>query len=300
MVKNSIKNIRKTSTGRLIWQYSMIAFGIFLYAFAWSVFLIPKSIVGGGVVGIASIIYIITGFPVGISNFVINLMLLLLGFKILGGKFGINTIIGSLIASCSFLLLQQGLNIQQYFDLNKFDPFMSSIIGGAISGLGIGLCFANGGNSGGSDVIALIYTKYRNVSPGSVIFVVDAIVIISSIIIPANSIESIIYGFIVMAVFTYSIDLVIEGNKQSYQIMVFSQENEAIANAIGKDIKRGVTLLNGEGWYSKQDQKVLMVIARKAEKVDIMRIIKETDPTAFISVAKTQGVFGKNFDDIKL
>jgi len=300
MVKKSIQKIRKTSTGKIIWQYSMIALGIFMYAFAWSVFLIPKSIVGGGVVGIASIIYIITGFPVGISNFVINIILLLIGFKILGGKFGLNTVIGSLIASFSFLFLQQGIDIQHYFDLNKFDPFMSAVIGGAISGLGIGLCFAHGGNSGGSDVVALIYTKYRNVSPGSVIFVIDAIVIISSIIIPANSIESIIYGFIVMAVFTYSIDLVIEGNKQSYQILVFSQNNRTIADAIGKDIKRGVTLLNGEGWYSKQDQKVLVVIARKAEKVDILRVIKQIDPTAFISIGKTQGVFGKNFDDIKL
>jgi len=300
MVKKSIQKIRKTSTGKIIWQYSMIALGIFMYAFAWSVFLIPKSIVGGGVVGIASIIYIITGFPVGISNFVINIILLLIGFKILGGKFGLNTVIGSLIASFSFLFLQQGIDIQHYFDLNKFDPFMSAVIGGAISGLGIGLCFAHGGNSGGSDVVALIYTKYRNVSPGSVIFVIDAIVIISSIIIPANSIESIIYGFIVMAVFTYSIDLVIEGNKQSYQILIFSQNNRAIADAIGKDIKRGVTLLNGEGWYSKQDQKVLVVIARKAEKVDILRVIKQIDPTAFISIGKTQGVFGKNFDDIKL
>ena len=300
MVKKSIQKIRKTSTGKIIWQYSMIALGIFMYAFAWSVFLIPKSIVGGGVVGIASIIYIITGFPVGISNFVINIILLLIGFKILGGKFGLNTVIGSLIASFSFLFLQQGIDIQHYFDLNKFDPFMSAVIGGAISGLGIGLCFAHGGNSGGSDVVALIYTKYRNVSPGSVIFVIDAIVIISSIIIPANSIESIIYGFIVMAVFTYSIDLVIEGNKQSYQILVFSQNNRTIADAIGKDIKRGVTLLNGEGWYSKQDQKVLVVIARKAEKIDILRVIKQIDPTAFISIGKTQGVFGKNFDDIKL
>ncbi|MCK9163504.1 MAG: YitT family protein [Bacteroidales bacterium] len=299
-MKKSIQKIRKTSTGKIIWQYSMIALGIFMYAFAWSVFLIPKSIVGGGVVGIASIIYIITGFPVGISNFVINIILLLIGFKILGGKFGLNTVIGSLIASFSFLFLQQGIDIQHYFDLNKFDPFMSAVIGGAISGLGIGLCFAHGGNSGGSDVVALIYTKYRNVSPGSVIFVIDAIVIISSIIIPANSIESIIYGFIVMAVFTYSIDLVIEGNKQSYQILVFSQNNRTIADAIGKDIKRGVTLLNGEGWYSKQDQKVLVVIARKAEKVDILRVIKQIDPTAFISIGKTQGVFGKNFDDIKL
>ncbi|MDD2489427.1 MAG: YitT family protein [Bacteroidales bacterium] len=298
-MKNSIQSIKETSTGRLIWKYFMIAFGIFLYAFAWSVFLIPKNIVGGGVVGIASIIYIITGFPVGISNFAINLILLLIGFKILGGKFGFDTIIGSLIASSWFLLLQQVIGIEQYFDLNKFDPFMSSIIGGAISGLGIGLCFSNGGNSGGSDVIALIYTKFRNVSPGSVIFVVDAIVIVSSIIIPENSIESIIYGFIVMAVFTYSIDLVVEGNKQSYQIMVFSQKNREIADLIGKDIKKGVTLLNGEGWYSKQDQKVLMVIARKAEKVEIMRAIKRVDPSAFISVAKTQGVFGKNFDDLK-
>lgn len=299
MVK-TIQNIKKTSTGRLIWQYFMIALGIFMYAFAWSVFLIPKSIVGGGVVGIASIIYIMTGFPVGISNFAINIILLLIGFKVLGGKFGLNTIIGSLIASLSFLFLQQGIDIQQYFDLTKFDPFMSAVIGGAISGVGIGLCFSNGGNSGGSDVIALMYTKYHNVSPGSVIFVIDAIIIVSSIIIPANSIESIIYGFIVMAVFTYSIDLVIEGNKQSYQILVFSKENRAIADAIGKDIKRGVTLLHGEGWYSKQDQNVLIVISRKAEKVEIMRVIKEIDPTAFISIGKTQGVFGKNFDDIKL
>lgn len=299
MAKSSIKDIRKTSTGRIIWQYFMITFGIFLYAFAWSVFLIPKGIVGGGVVGIASIIYIITGFPLGVSNFIINMILLGIGFRILGGKFGLNTLIGSLITSLSFLFLQQGIDIQQYFDLNKFDPFMSAIIGGALSGVGIGLCFANGGNSGGSDVIALIYTKYRNVGPGSVIFVVDAIVITSSIIIPANSIETIIYGFIVMAVFTYCIDLIIEGNKQSYQILVFSQKNKIIADAIGLDVKRGVTLLNGEGWYSQQDQKVLVVIARKSEKVDIMRIIKQTDPSAFISIAKTQGVFGKNFDEIR-
>jgi uncharacterized membrane-anchored protein YitT (DUF2179 family) len=296
---SSLNKITKTPTSKVVGQYILIVVGIMMYCFAWSVFLIPKHIIGGGVVGLASVVYIITGIPVGISNFVFNFILLAIGFKILGSKFGINTIVGIIASSLSFILLQQVIGIQNLIDSSKFDPFMSTIIGAMMSGVGIGFCFTSGGNSGGSDIIALIVTKYYNVNPGRIISIVDALVILSSLIIPGNGFESIVYGFVVLGVYTYTIDFVIEGRKQSYQITVFSQKNDEIADAIGNEVKRGVTLLNGWGWYSKKDQKVLLVIAQRTDKVAIMRLIKSIDPQAFISVSKTEGVFGKNFDTLK-
>jgi uncharacterized membrane-anchored protein YitT (DUF2179 family) len=296
---SSLNKITKTPTSKVVGQYILIVVGIMMYCFAWSVFLIPKHIIGGGVVGLASVVYILTGIPVGISNFVFNFILLAIGFKILGSKFGINTIVGIIASSLSFILLQQVIGIQNLIDSSKFDPFMSTIIGAMMSGVGIGFCFTSGGNSGGSDIIALIVTKYYNVNPGRIISIVDALVILSSLIIPGNGFESIVYGFVVLGVYTYTIDFVIEGRKQSYQITVFSQKNDEIADAIGNEVKRGVTLLNGWGWYSKKDQKVLLVIAQRTDKVAIMRLIKSIDPQAFISVSKTEGVFGKNFDTLK-
>lgn len=298
---NTLNKLKATPVWKIVMQYFFIVCGIVLYCFAWSVFLVPKHIIGGGVVGLSSVIYYLTEIPMGISNFVINAILLAIGYKILGGKFGINTIVGMTTASLSLIFFQQILEVQnmEQFKFENMELITRAILGGALSGLGIGLCFVNGGNSGGSDIIALIVTKYRNVSPGSVILVVDALVITSTLLI-GNEIEEMVYCYVVLGVFTYSIDLVVEGQKQTYQITIMSQLNEKIADAIGNEVKRGVTLLNGWGWYSKKDQKVLLVIAQKNDKVAIMRLVKAIDPNAFISVAKTQGVYGKNFDTIKM
>ena len=283
-------------------QYLFIVLGIMLYCFSWTVFLVPKHIIGGGVVGLATIVYYLTGFPMGITNFVVNGILLIIGYRILGGKFGLNTIIGMTTASLSLILFQQVLEVNnmEYFKFENMELFTRAVLGGALSGIGIGICFVNGGNSGGSDIIALIVTKYRNVSPGSVILVVDAIVIAGTLLVPNGlGVEGMVYCYIVLITFTYTLDLVVEGRKQTYQITIMSQLNEQIADAIGNEVKRGVTLLNGWGWYTKKDQKVLLVIAQKKDKVEIMRLVKAIDPNAFISVAKTQGVYGKNFDTIK-
>lgn len=299
---NTLNRIKKTPVWKTIVQYSLIIIGILLYCFAWSVFLVPKHIIGGGVVGLASIIYYLTNIPMGITNLVINGVLLLMGCRVLGKMFGINTIIGMTTASLGLILFQQVLHIDQIpsFQFENMELVTRAILGGALSGIGIGLCLANGGSSGGSDIIALIITKYRNVSPGSVILITDAIVIISTIFTPNSlGLEGLVYCYIVLGVYAYSIDLVVEGRKQTYQITIMSRLNEQIADAIGEEVKRGVTLLNGWGWYSKQDQKVLLVIARKNDKVRIMRLVKAIDPNAFISVTKTQGVYGKNFDSIK-
>ena len=299
---NTLLSVNKRPVWKIVMQYLFIVLGIMLYCFSWTVFLVPKHIIGGGVVGLATIVYYLTGFPMGITNFVVNGILLIIGYRILGGKFGLNTIIGMTTASLSLILFQQVLEVNnmEYFKFENMELFTRAVLGGALSGIGIGICFVNGGNSGGSDIIALIVTKYRNVSPGSVILVVDAIVIAGTLLVPNGlGVEGMVYCYIVLVTFTYTLDLVVEGRKQTYQITIMSQLNEQIADAIGNEVKRGVTLLNGWGWYTKKDQKVLLVIAQKKDKVEIMRLVKAIDPNAFISVAKTQGVYGKNFDTIK-
>ena len=299
---NTLLSVKKRPVWKIVMQYLFIVLGIMLYCFSWTVFLVPKHIIGGGVVGLATIVYYLTGFPMGITNFVVNGILLIIGYRILGGKFGLNTIIGMTTASLSLILFQQVLDVNnmEYYKFENMELFTRAVLGGALSGIGIGICFVNGGNSGGSDIIALIVTKYRNVSPGSVILVVDAIVIAGTLLVPNGlGVEGMVYCYIVLVTFTYTLDLVVEGRKQTYQITIMSQLNEQIADAIGNEVKRGVTLLNGWGWYTKKDQKVLLVIAQKKDKVEIMRLVKAIDPNAFISVAKTQGVYGKNFDTIK-
>ncbi|MBO7277444.1 MAG: YitT family protein [Bacteroidales bacterium] len=297
---NKVNLMTKTPIWKMVLKYLLILLGISMYCFSWSVFLVPTKIIGGGVVGLSSVIYYLTGIPMGITNFSINAVLLLIGYRILGGKFAINTILGMTAASLFLILFQQVLEVQnmEQFKFENMELITKAILGGVLSGIGIGLCFINGGNSGGSDIVALIVTKYKNVSPGTVIMIVDTCVIASTVLM-GNGIEQLVYCFVCLGVFTYSIDFVVEGEKQTYQITIMSQMSNEIADAIGNEVKRGVTLLNGWGWFSKKDQKVLLVIAQKKDKVEIMRLVKAIDPNAFISIAKTQGVYGKNFMQIK-
>ncbi|NJO92775.1 MAG: YitT family protein [Chloroflexia bacterium] len=176
---------------------------------------------------------------------------------------------------------------------------MATLIGGGLSGVGVGIAFSHGGNSGGTDIIALIINKYRNVSPGRVFVYFDVVIIAASWFV-FHSVEKIVYGYVVMAVGAYTVDLWLNGNRQSFQIMIYSNLSQVISERISKEVKRGVTCLKGFGWYSKKDIEVVMVIARKDDKQKILRIAKETDSKAFISVAKVMGVFGHNFEEIKL
>lgn len=273
-----------------------------MYVVAWTIFLIPNHIVGGGVVGLASVIYIITGFPTGVSTFLINAILFCFGFYFLGKQFAVSNIFSIIITSIWFIFFQEILRIQDVpaiIELGKMEPFVCAVIGGVFSGIGIGILLSMGGNSGGSDVIALIFNKFYNVSLGSVIMVCDAVVIMSSILIPGNGIQQIVYGIIVLISYTFTIDYIIDGRKQTYKILIFSKKNDEIADVIGNKIKRGVTFLNATGWYTKQDTKVLMVVVHRNEKVKIMQQVKQLDPECFITVEKTFGVFGKNFETLK-
>ncbi len=278
----------------LIQPYIYITFGLILFSFGWTAFIIPSNIMGGGLAGIGSLVYFATGIPVGYTTLAINIVLVLIALRMLGAKFGINTIYGIIVSSFAFIILQK-LITQPLVD----DQFMAALIGGGLSGVGIGIAFSHGGNSGGTDIVALIINKYRNISPGRVFVYVDLVVIASNWFI-FHSIEKIVYGYVVMGVGAYAVDLWLNGIRQSYQIMIYSNITPVIAERISHEVGRGVTCLKGYGWYSKRDIEVIMVIARKQDKPKIMAIIKESDPKAFISIAKVMGVFGQNFEEIRL
>lgn len=286
---------------QIIISYLVITLGILIYTFAWSSVMLPAAIVGGGVSGICSVIYYALGIhlPIGVMSFIINTILLLIGIRFLGSKFGANTIYGIIVASLGFILWQQVFHVDSWFDISQFGGFMCAIIGGALCGAGIGLAFSMGGNTGGTDIIALILSKYYNVSPGKVIMYLDIFIIGSSFFV-SHKIENVVFGYIVMVTMTYVLDMIVDGNKQSYQVMVFSQKNKEIGDAITSEVGRGATLLDAEGCYSHHGQQVLIVMIHRTDKQHLMQIIHRIDENAFISVSKTQGVYGRNFEKLKI
>lgn len=286
---------------QLIISYLVITLGILIYTFAWSAVMLPAKIVGGGVSGISSVLYYAVGIhiPIGIMNLVINAILVIVGFKVLGSKFGANTIYGIIMSSACFILWQQVLHVETLFDVDQFGGFMCAIIGGALCGGGIGLTFAMGGNSGGTDIIALIVSKFYNISPGKVIMYLDIVIVGCSYFV-SHKLENIVFGYIVMVTMTYVLDMVLDGNKQTYQIMVFSTKNKEIGETVTTEVGRGATLLDAEGCYSHQQQQVLIIMVHKTDKPHVMQIIHRIDSDAFISVSKAQGVYGRNFEKLKL
>lgn len=284
---------------REIRSYIIIALGLMIYSFAYTTLLIPAKVMGGGASGVGIIVYYATGevIPVGITYLIFNAILIGFGVFILGPKFGLKTIFAIGFNSLALTLMQKFLPSDLMGLTN--DPLLSAILGGALAGSGIAICFSQGGSSGGTDIIAMIVNKYRNISLGKVIMLVDVIIIGCSYFV-FQEISTVIYGYVTMGVLGYTIDLVMNGNKQSAQIMIFSSKAEQIAQTIIENSTRGVTLLDGMGAYTKKQQKVAMLVCRKNETSQFYRIIKEVDPDAFITVASVMGVYGKGFETLRV
>lgn len=283
-------------------SYIILSIGSLMYSFAWTALLLPAKVVGGGVGGIGTLIFYATsgpdggGIPMGVTYAIVNVGLLALGFWILGPKFGTKTIYAIVFNSIVLTVLQESLppGLMGLTD----DKLLSAILGGGLAGVGVGLCFSVGGSSGGTDIIAMIINKYRNVSLGKLIMLMDVIIVGSSYLV-FRDLASVIYGYVTMFTLGSVVDHVLSGTKSSSQIMVFSCKYEEIAERIIQEVHRGVTILNGVGAYSKKEQKVLLVICRRNEATDIYRIIKATDPQAFITQGSVMGVFGEGFDALK-
>jgi len=291
----NLKSITK-DTWISIREYIFIAFGLLMYSAAWKGFLLPHFITGGGVTGIGAILFYAIGIPISATYFSINFVLLVIAVRSVGLAFSLRTIYGVGVLTMFFAFLPQA--VPGTF-VGAEDNFMACVIGGLLSGAGIGIVFLANGSSGGTDIIAKVVNKYRNITLGRVLLYCDVLIICSSYFFDFGSIEKIVYGLTTMAISTIAVDMVISGVRQSVQFFIFSKEYEQIATKINLEVQRGVTILDGMGWYSKEPVKVVTVVARKNESTKIFRIVKDIDPNAFISQSSVIGVYGKGFDVIK-
>lgn len=305
------KIVRSTVTA-LIKEYAFITLGVVSYALGWSIFLLPNNLIGGGVSGFASILYYATGVPMGLTYFIINVLLLLLGTKILGTGFGGKTIYAIIMTSAmlSFMPTLIPAEFIREFALSN-GKLLCTIIGGVIAGFGIGLSISQGGSTGGTDIVALIWCRFHSASPGRVILIIDVVIILSSLLFPSytetgevlsfsEKLAVVVYGLIQVTVSGYAVDLYISGSKQSVQAFIFSKKSSEMADAIAFDMKRGVSMITARGWYTKEDRDVLMVVTRKSDLNLLLRYVKSIDPDAFLSVSSVMGVYGQGFDTIKV
>ncbi|HIZ04280.1 MAG TPA: YitT family protein [Candidatus Phocaeicola gallistercoris] len=280
---------------REVKDYAIIALGMLMYGIGWTVFLLPNDIPSGAVPGIASIIYWAFKVPVQYTYLTINFLLLLLALKILGFKFCLKTIWAVAILTAFLAVIQNVVGGGLIHD----QPFMACVLGASFCGGGIGIAFSANGSTGGTDIIAAIVNKYRDISLGRVILMCDVIIISSSYLV-LHDWERVVYGYVVLFVSSFVIDQVVNSARQSVQFFIISSKYEEIGHRINKDLHRGVTFLDGVGCYTNNNVKMMFVLAKKRESNTIFRLIKDIDPKAFVSQSAVIGVFGEGFDRIKV
>lgn len=291
----ALPTTRKQKIFREIRDYLMIALGLILYGIGWTGFLLPSDIPSTAVPGIASIIYWGTGFPVQYSYLIINFLLLLLALKILGLKFCLKTIFAVVTLTAILSVIQEVVT----GPLIHNQPFMSCVLGASFCGAGIGIAFSANGSTGGTDIIAAIVNKYRDISLGRVILMCDVVIISSSYLV-LHDWEKVVYGYVVLFISSFVLDQVVNSARQSVQFFIISNKYEEIGKRINKDMHRGVTFIDGVGCYTNKQVKMMFVLAKKSESNTIFRLIKDIDPNAFVSQSAVIGVFGEGFDRIKV
>ena len=295
-------------------EYLLITLGIAMYVLGWTIFLVPNNLVGGGVTGIASILQYATdgAIKMGYTYFAVNAILLVIALFTLGKSFGVKSVYAIILASVGLNVLQTAIPVDIVKTLAlENGKLMSTIMGGIMAGAGIGMTISQGGSTGGTDIIALVVNKYRNVSPGRMILWIDVFIILSSLLVPSYTAEgellpftekltTVVYGLILIGICSTVLDLYLSGSRQSVQVFINSRHYEQIADTIISKLHRGVTIIDGHGWYTKQPTKIVMVVMRKTDLNMLLRLVKGIDPDAFLSVASVTGVYGRGFDPIKL
>ncbi len=287
------------------WQeckdYLGIVTGLTLYAAGFTAFILPYQITTGGLSGVAAIIFYATGFPVQYTYFIMNALLLAAAIKILGFGFCVKTLAGIVILTFELGFFQELLE-DRSGNLPRIlgnQTFMACVLGACCEGVGLAIVFLSKGSSGGTDIIAAIINKYKDVTLGRVLMLCDVAIVSSSYFV-FHETQKVVFGYCALIISMIMLDYYMNSVRQSVQFLIISGKPEEIAEAISKRIKRGVTILNGEGWYSKEPRKVLVVLAKRREGIEIFRLIHRIDPKAFVSQSNVVGVYGEGFDKIKI
>ena len=294
-------------------EYIIMMLAMFLYAFGWIGCVLPAHCTSGGAGGFA---LVATGalkmlfdidMQVGTMVFIVNGILMVIGGLIVGWNFGPKTIF-------CVAMIGLGMNFWQWLlfdsgyvhDFHIFAPetpegifpdgrLLPMVLGGIFAGTGIAISFSQGGTTGGTDIVALIVQKFKNVNYGKVLILTDTTIIGSAWFVGFD-IPALIYGLIMTVVVGYTADAWMSGNKQSRQIMIITPDYEKMADAITNKMNRGVTMIESQGWYTKEKGKIVVVVCRKFEAPIILRFVKTIDPKAFITVGSVMGAYGQGFD----
>ena len=293
----------KRSTARLIWEYLVLTIASFIFAFAWEGFMIPNGMSAGGMMGLCTVVQYATGgaIPASTSYVVVNAALILAAVLLMGIGFGFKTIYCIAISSLAMSLISSTPALHsiqgQFFYVRE--SLVIPVLAGVLEATGLGLIIRYGGSTGGTDIVALMINKYWPISLSTVFLISDFVIIFLILFIPEKTFADMIYGLIEIVVFTMFIDTIVGGRRSSYQLLVFSDKYEEIADHIINNMDRGVTLLKGQGWYTKNDRNVLLILISQKQFPALSKVIKDMDPRAFISVTNTHNVFGEGFDEIK-
>lgn len=312
-------NATQSLTARTVLEYIIIVIGIAPMALMVNWVFLPHAFVGGGLTGICSAIYYMTrgwfpslfpeyggAIPVWLTTFVFNTILLIIAGFTVGWRFCIRTMIG--VAAITFWYRVIPILPEPIIS----DPWVGAIIGGFVFGLSLGCVLAVNGSSGGTDIVAMIINHYRNISLGNIMLACDVLIIASAFFLPlpASMIEEgvnttdlqirrVLYGVAMTISYTLAVDWIMSRIHRSVHLMIYSARYAEIASAINSTVNRGVTVLDGTGWYSQKPVKVISVLVRKPETSLVLQIVNELDPNAFVSIADVKGVFGAGFDKIK-
>ncbi|MBQ2037635.1 MAG: YitT family protein [Alistipes sp.] len=295
-------------------EYIILGLGMFLYAFGWTACIIPSGGMGGGATGMSMLLNaVFPAISLGQFVFIINAILLLIGGFIVGWNFGIKTIYCIIVLSVAMdtwdfwlpdgtlldgEIIKNGLLVQYTETINSHNILLI-ILGAVVAGSGVAISFSQGGSTGGTDIVAMIINKYKTISYGRIVISSDFFIIGCSIFVAgdiATGIATIVYGYIMIAVYGYTVDVIQSGSQQSSQIFIISPKYAEIADAINNEAHRGVTIIDGKGWYSKSECKIAMVVCRKRNASEILKIAHRIDENAFITMGSVMGVYGKGFE----
>lgn len=294
----------KNKVFRIFTEYLTLTLGVAMFSLAWELFMIPNEMSSGGLTGLCTILQFATGgfLDVSTSYLAANVLLLILGFIFLGNAFGIKTIYCILLSTALFKLFGSIDVLKCLPGHFLFIPerLLIPLVAGLIEGLGLGIIFVTGGSTGGTDIVALFFNKYWPISTARMFLIMDVIIITAIMLLPEKTLSDMIYGYLMMAASITAMDFVMVGQKSSLQLLVFSPKYREIADYIIEKMDRGVTVLHAQGWYTRQEKDVLLIIISRKQLHELKKVIKGIDSRAFVSVAQAYGVYGEGFEEIKL
>ena len=282
-------------------DFLSLNFGMAVYALGWAVFLLPYHITTGGMTGMFAIIYYLTKFPMAAAILIATGILLLIALKPLGWKFVGKSAYAAFALSFFLEMGQQMMTSDDGTLMQVLGPgqdSMACVLGAILNGLGIGFVFSSGGSTGGWDIIAALVNKKYNVSFGRILLYLDFVVIASCWPI-FHDVRMVVFGYVTLAVYTYVIDMLINSSRQDIQFIIFTKKHREICDRIISETVHSATVLDGEGYYTHGDVKVVIAIVHKREQLTFLRMVHELDPAAFVSQSRAEGVYGNGFNAIK-